>query len=59
MQILVKGFGFMTRKKNYTEAELEIVLFDKIDIITTSDVSGGSGGNGWGAPGGLDQEAWD
>lgn len=50
----------MMEKKNYTEAEFEIILFDRLDIIRTSNnASGGSTGNGWGSPGGLDQEAWD
>ena len=50
----------MTKKKNYTEAELEIVPLDKSDVITTSgNASGGSTEGGWGSPGLLDQEAWD
>lgn len=50
----------MKKKKNYAEAQLDIVLFSKIDIITTSgDDLEDSGGNGWGAPGELDKEAWD
>ena len=50
----------MTKKKNYTEAELEIVLLDTHDIITTSgNLPGGSTENGWGSGGDLDHDAWD
>ena len=60
IQILVKGIGFMSKKKNYTDADLEIVLFDEFDVITTSgNASGGSTEDGWGSPGDLDQGAWD
>ena len=50
----------MTKKKDYTEATFEIVLLDKLDVITTSgNASEDSTGSGWGTPGHLDQEAWD
>lgn len=50
----------MTKKKIYAEAELEIVLFDKLDIITTSGNNPGNNPqDGWGSGGDLDQDAWD
>ena len=51
----------MKKKKSYTEPELEVVLFDKLDIITSSsgNTPGGSTDSGWGSSGELDPDAWD
>ena len=48
----------MEQKKHYSEAELEVVLFDAYvkcsDIITTSGEDFGSSGNG-----SIDNDSWD
>ena len=50
----------MTKKTSYTEPELEIVVFNTHDIITTStNTPGGSTDSGWGSSGELDPDAWD
>lgn len=38
----------MTEKKTYVSAEVEVILFDNSDVITTSGAGGGGGGGGGG-----------
>lgn len=45
-------------KEKYLEAELEIILLDSKDIITTSNQSGSDIGQGPGSWGDYDDSAW-
>jgi hypothetical protein len=48
-----RRFSSMKDKKNYVEAELEVIKLGE-DIITAS---GGQGGS-WGSDGNIDSEGW-
>lgn len=45
-------------KEKYLDAELEIILLDESDIITTSDETGDTGDSSPGSWGDFDDNAW-